>query len=65
MKIRILKDPKKQSDEEFSNEGDVKTIIKILYVSGLFNRYNNADVVLQDYQPIEVNERCRPDLHKK
>ena len=56
----------KQSVEEIQIEKAVETTIQIVYDKGFFVNYNkgNANKVLNDYFPIEVNDRRRPDSRK-
>ena len=49
-------------DEEILNVGAAETTKQILYDEELFNNYDNANEILQDFLPIEVNERHRRDL---
>ena len=51
----------KQSVEELLVQRAVKTTIQILYDKGLFDNYDNADKVLEDFL---FTTRRRPDLEK-
>ena len=48
-----------QSKQEVVIERAVKTTIQILYDTGCFDSFDNAEEVLQDYL---INERRRPKL---
>ena len=45
-------------------ERAVRTTIRILYVTGFFDKHANADQVVKDYLLVEVNARRRPDLEE-
>ena len=51
----------KQSVEDILIQRAVKTTIQILYDKGLFDNFQNADKVLQDFL---FTTRRRPDLEK-
>ena len=52
----------KQNIEEILIQRAVKTTIQILYDKGLFDNYQNADKVLEDF--LFTTRRRRPDLEK-
>ena len=52
---------KKQSVEEVLLQRAVKTTIQVLYDKGLFDKYDNADEVLND---VLFVEKRRPDLQE-
>ena len=52
----------KQSVEEFLIQRAVKTTIQILYDKGLFDNFQNADKVLEDFL---FTTRRRPDLSEE
>ena len=60
----MCSDERKQSDDEFLIGEAVKTTIQIFYDRGLFDNYDNADEVTNDYLLIDDNERRRPDLEE-
>ena len=49
----------KQNVEDILIQRAVKTTIQILYDKGLFDKFQNADKVLEDFF---FTTRCRPDL---
>ena len=52
----------KQSVEDILIQRAVKTTIQILYVKGLFDKFQNADKVLEDFL---FTTRRRPDLSEE
>ena len=55
----------KQSKEEVLIEGAVKATIQILRDKRIFDNYDNADEVLEQYVFIEVKEKIRPSSDQK
>ena len=54
---------KKQSDDEFLIEEDIKTAIQIIYGKRLFDIFDKLAEVLGDQLTFdEINEGLRPDL---
>ena len=60
--IEISLHNSKISREEVLIERALKLTLQIFYDKGLLDNFNNADEMLKDYLPIEVNERRRLDL---
>ena len=52
----------KQNVEDILIQRAVKTTIQILYDKGLFDKFQNADKVLEDFL---LTTRCRPDLSEE
>ena len=62
--FKDLKRSNIQSDEEFLNEGDVKTTKQSLYVEGFIKRYVNANKVLKIYLLTQVDEKRKQDINQ-
>ena len=55
----------KQSKEEVLIQGAVKATIQILRDKRIFDNYDNADEILEEYVFSEVKEKIRPSSDQK